>query len=172
MKNRNGNRQNNPIRNPQNRLGFPQNSYHNQQNHNPHIIPIHDDYRPRIQQPQFKRVQPKPNANRNNDPRKISQFGTGFKPGDFIADEDFDMAKFDMHVVDQKKIKQYQMGGIFNNDRRQIDDLNERSDLFESQIFNANIPTYKPRKEEDNGPVISLADYYNFNIEEEDENYD
>merc|ERR1711976_859776 len=78
-----------------------------------------------------------------------------------------------MHIVDQNKLKNSNEGGIFDGSRKHIDELNNLADVFESQTFNAVIPTYNPRKEEDNGPIISLNDINNYDINElEEDLYD
>jgi len=109
-----------------------------------------------------------PSSNNNNASIE-NKLHSGFKAGDYMSDEELQKTLFDMHIVDQKKIKNSQSGGIFDNDRKQIDELNELADIFESATFDAVIPTYKPRKEEDNGPIVALNDIYNYDIAELDE---
>ena len=117
------------------------------------------------------KISQKPSINIvKKDTMKDSRFASGFNPDDYVADEDFDPAVVDQHFVSQETLQKSNISMIASSQKKSITVLKEDADTFESQIFEAVIKSYKPRKDADDTPVVPLNNYYS--IQEEDENLD
>jgi hypothetical protein len=74
-------------------------------------------------------------------------------------------------LVKNDDLKASIMGSTFGDAGKKIDIGDEAADIFTSNMFEALIPTWKSRKDQDNGPIIPLA-AFDIIEEEAEEDYD
>lgn len=97
-------------------------------------------------------------------PGKVNQYSA---PAGYLSNNDTQ----GFALVKNDDLKASVMGSTFGDAGKKIDIGDEAADIFTSNMFEALIPTWKSRKDKDNGPIIPLA-AFDIIEEETEEDYD